>query len=704
MKRLLTVLLILVMLCTLFTGCEYLPEDISSVVVSVVDTIHTAVNGIISGSDSDESAHEHNFVLMDSDEPNCTTAGFKNYECSCGEVKEESIPALGHDITLEERVDPTCAQSGYEKYKCTRCSHESEETISPIGHTFSEEELEASRIAPCINTGCSVGRYEERDGKYTELIVYKFSADDEAAIESKHAEVSTLLAEAESYDPALHAYVEGSELAEAYALIEDKYEELYELIEYVVTQYQIAQVEYHVDMENTLAEENYSYISAYRTEWVAKFFEFSQPFYDSMYRDYFYYGMTEDEITEYLFESSAVSDEEYKKLVDRNTEIELAHNSIQDAATDSRVRDYYAEFVANNKRIAEIMGYDSYVEYAYANVYDRDYSPADVAAISAYVKEYISPIFLEIYDAYANIYVGNYYYGLYDSQIQDYEGSFFENAKTNRLLNDYIDLMAFTSNPDKQISFSDELNALMSNGNMFRGSYEGAYVTYLEGLNVPIAYFGAGYDSTFTVAHEFGHYMNEIYNANQFEQSFDLLEMHSQGNELLFLAYLEENMSAEDFYVFENYSLFNMMATALISLAVDTFEQAVYTGEYTGAYSNTIMEDGVIGANEYDLLFKGVLKDFGILGYLNDSYWRYVTIPAPCYYVSYSVSALSVLQLYADAGTESFESAKESYLKLFTYTDENPDMTTEQILEYAGMYSFNEEEMYVKIKEYFENN
>ena len=91
-----------------------------------------------------------------------------------------------------------------------------------------------------------------------------------------------------------------------------------------------------------------------------------------------------------------------------------------------------------------------------------------------------------------------------------------------------------------------------------------------------------------------------------------------------------------------------------------------------------------------------IVQDIGFGGY-----WRYVTISAPCYYVSYSISALSVLQLYADVEERGFEATKESYLKLFTYTDENIEMTTEEVLEYAGLHSFTEEELYVSIGEMF---
>ena len=248
----------------------------------------------------------------------------------------------------------------------------------------------------------------------------------------------------------------------------------------------------------------------------------------------------------------------------------------------------------------------------------------------------------------------------YYAQVQY---SFFDNYESNLHLNDYIDLLAFTSNPDKQISFSDELNNLVADGNLFRGRYTGAFVTSIYGLDIPVAYFGSGYDNPFTVAHEFGHYMNEIYNKGEYDQSFDLLEMHSQGNEILYLHYLDGKLTNKGYLLCENYNLLVMLDTIMTSLAVDAFEQAVYTDSYTGTYSAQIMADGTITTDEYDRLFQSILADFGAQDYMMAEYWRYVTITSPCYYVSYAVSALSVLQLYPMT-EEDYDNAIASYLSL----------------------------------------
>ena len=695
MKRLILITLVLSLLAVFFTGCEQLPDGVNDTFNSIKDS----VLGIFG------KGHEHEFTLVSEKDPTCIRAGVLYYECSCGEAKQEAGgAATGHNYDVDETVEATCHSEGSVKYKCANCGNTYTETSPATGEHVFDESVEASRLVVCVNSPCTAVKDREFENKYKDSIVYKFSDEDLDKFYAIHEEVKAIIDAADAYDPELHTFVEGSELHTQYLAMEAKYEELYDLLEYVVGQYQIAQVEYHMDMKNEEKKSNFDYISEMRVDLVADFYEFSKPIYDSMYRDYYYEGMSEEEIQEFLFDSDAVGNDEYKALSDRNTEIEIAFNDLFDPAKDPLVLELYAEFVSNNKRIAEIMGYDNYLEYAYENVYDRDYSYSDVKTICDYVKEYISPIYIDTYDSWNAITQSgvltqddiNAYY----NQVSD---SFFETYQSNKLLNDYIDLLILNADTENQMSFSDEFNKLMSDGNLFRGEYEGAYVTYLYGLNIPIAYFGPGYDTPFTVVHEFGHYMNSMYSDEKYNQSFDLLEMHSQGNEILYLSFLSDKMSRFGYQLCETYNLLVMLDTVVTALAVDTFEQAVYTGYYEGTNADVIMADGLIASDEYDLLFEGIIADFGATGYVSEEYWRYVTVLSPCYYVSYSVSALSVLQLYPMAA-EDFDGAKDAYLKLFTYvdnyTDEEDYITVEEVLEYAGLYSYTDEELYKSLYEY----
>ncbi|MBQ6431658.1 MAG: InlB B-repeat-containing protein, partial [Oscillospiraceae bacterium] len=84
----------------------------------------------------------HNWVLDSnaSTAATCTAAGNNVYECSlCGETKNETVAALGHDY-LYETIAPTCTEQGYTICTCSRCDYEDIPEYSvtaALGHDFS---------------------------------------------------------------------------------------------------------------------------------------------------------------------------------------------------------------------------------------------------------------------------------------------------------------------------------------------------------------------------------------------------------------------------------------------------------------------------------------------------------------------------------------------------------------------------------------
>ena len=679
MKKILALLITIAVSLSL-ASCSLLPEELQ-------DTI----NGLIGG-------HEHKYTISECT-ATCTEDGENVFTCSCGDSYTEPVAATGHDmqVNADASIAATCVKKGITYLKCSNCGKTESSNVPALGHSFGTP-AEPSRFAFCTREGCTNATPAfGNDGVYTETLTFAFNADNEAEIADKIQEIASILNNADKYDPQLHAYAEEGDLAAAYAAVDALHTELYDLVLYAVAQRQIAEIDYYCDMDNADLEERYSYMMDYYTVLIGDFYSLSQPFYDSCYREFYYYGMSEEEINAFLFDSNTLSNPEYTALKNRNNEIELAFLALSDRTTQE-VNNLYAEFVENNNKMAKLMGYDNYLEYAYENVYSREYSYTDVSEIVQYVKDYIVPVYTATFAKWKSLEATQNAVNEYYSQVSY---SFFQNVKSNTAFNNFIDIMAFTSNPDKAYSFSDVLNDLVSDGNLFRGDYEGAFVTSLSAFNLPVAYFGPGYDNPFTIAHEFGHYMNEIYNESEFEQSYDLLEMHSQGHEMLYLYYVKSQISAAGYEFVETYQILVALDTVMAALAVDTFEQAVYLNSYDGLGAEEIMADGKITADEYDALYSYILEDFGTSEYQSAEYWRHMTITSPCYYVSYAVSSLSVLQIYEMANTQSFDAAKESYLKLISYTDENPDMTIEEIMEYAGLHYFADEELYIALSQFF---
>ena len=705
MKKLIVFILSLAMMLSM-VGCQYLPEDAQSKLEDIKNGITDTVGGFIDSILGEDEECKHNFIVTSREDPTCDKDGLEKVICNlCAEKSERVIPALGHDMRDGGKTDPTCVLDGKQIYVCFKCGETTTETIDKLGHLMADIE-EVSRLVPCTRDGC--GFYEPmfpETGKYTEYLTFDFGDDEKAELDAKHNEMLAILEAAEAYDPAKHAYAESGELADSYANAEKVYEEYSDLIFAAQGQYSIAMTLYYCDMDNKELENTYNDMQTYYTELVANFYSLSEPWYNSMYREFFFYGATEEEIKAFLFESNAYADPEYGALKNRNDTIELEFLAMADPALNDNVLALYEEFVANGNRMAQILGYDNYLEYAYENVYGREYTYQDISSFTEYVREYIVPIYNALYAKWDKLRTeGQYQYDI-DTFYSVVDTDFFSDYAANKMLNDYFDDtgIGFTSNPDKQFSFSDELNGLVSNGNLFRGEYGGAYVSYIIDGGFPIAYFGEGYNNTTTVAHEFGHFMNGIYNGEEYSQSFDLLETHSQGNEMLYLYYIKGEVGSRAFELVETFQLLNMLYTVMNAVQVDCFEQAVYLNSYDGPNSDVIMADGKITADEYDLLYASLSEWLGIEeDYRVDEYWRYVTISSPCYYISYSISGINALQIYVLSNNTDFDTAMDSYLKLITYTDIDPEMTYEEVLLYAGLKSYNDEQTYISIGEFFE--
>ena len=68
-----------------------------------------------------------------------------------GDVKEESIPAAGHDYEVTDTTEAACTEDGKNTYTCKVCGDAYEEAIPATGHT--EGEWKVTREAGLFSTG-----------------------------------------------------------------------------------------------------------------------------------------------------------------------------------------------------------------------------------------------------------------------------------------------------------------------------------------------------------------------------------------------------------------------------------------------------------------------------------------------------------------------------------------------------------------------
>lgn len=369
----------------------------------------------------------------------------------------------------------------------------------------------------------------------------------------------------------------------------------------------------------------------------------------------------------------------------------------------------YEQLVNKNNQLAVLYGYDNYMTYSYKNVYNRNYTPTQTKAMSAFVKQYIVPLYTSInakFETAYNALDGN---DATDADINLYKGLMFDSLftkTTSKYFDEVKDAIDLISNYFKyldssnDVMFYDAVEDLFKNGNYFVGQVEGAFTYYMPQVGNTILYFdntdyGEGtyyYSNSFTFVHEFGHYYENVHNLTKSGErplSFDFCETQSQGNEMMFLAWLGSNTTASKGYNAVKYSqLANMLQTVLNATAIDEFEQAVYTGSYEG-YTT-------LNANNYQDLYDTICTKYGINDKENgNTYWMGVCFDNAAYYISYAMSALPSIEIYAKAVDKDggLDVARTAYLTLFT----NASTDYNTVLAAAGLHNAFEEALYTEL-------
>lgn len=556
----------------------------------------------------------------------------------------------------------------------------------------------------CTDPDCTVvGRYNSTDSA-KEKFVYTF---DETVKGNLDADYNKLIANLTA----------GSNFSE----FENLFEIFDEDVSHVVEQYQYAYVFYCTYNEESY-KVAYDFVSEYYNEMVSRYYGLFRTIYESPYKDSFFEGWTEEDIREALILSDSYGNSDYKEIKDQIDKLILEYDELMDKKASAKtIAEKYGELVKLNNQLASIAGYENYMEYAYASEYDRDYTPADVAAMRSNVKTQIVPVLTKImkfFDTFEFASSKDVNYIYYNSVTGASVFRTVKNSQTaSNFMGNYFKEMKL-ENGNQTIDFFETANKLFKEGNYYKGHEDGAYSYWIPNQETSILYFSNNvsngsysYQNIFTIVHEFGHYYNGVYN-NGISLSMDHKETQSQGDEMMFLAWLANNSPSNittGYKAVMNEQIANILSTIVVATAVDEFEQAAYTGLYNGkpvpTYANSTEVD-------YNKLFKMVIADYGgaLTGY--DTYWTYVVFDQAGYYISYAMSALPSVELYVNAMTD-FEAAKASYFKLFTFSDNTAFVETdedgyktvtatyEQILNYCGLKGPFQDELYTTISGYF---
>ena len=305
--------------------------------------------------------------------------------------------------------------------------------------------------------------------------------------------------------------------------------------------------------------------------------------------------------------------------------------------------DIYLRIVDAHKREAALKGYEFYDDYAYENVYQREYTPLDIREFHAAVKEYMVPVYKLILDLVNDLMDVEVYYGdftgdialdIMDPYIASLSGELYEAFTYMRVHGLYDSTDSDTKDGS---GFTDMLY-----------SYGAPFF-----FNSPTDTL---YDLT-TAVHEFGHYNNAYWMDDGWyhgDKDYDSCEVHSQALEMLFTEFYPEILGQDEGDFAAVFVLFQKIASILDGALYDELQQFVYENDgvtleqINEKYTELCKEYGMIDADETEIQY--------------DWYTVPHTFINPCYYISYAVSAVGAFEFWLKA-QEDYYAAVDDYLR-----------------------------------------
>ena len=560
------------------------------------------------------------------------------------------------------------------------------------------------KLVKCSVEGCDRYGRPDDDGSFAELIdEYKDFSGKKKEIFDFCDRFSDLLAKAPKYDHAKHAYKKGSKLEKESAEAVKMAEKLDEYYDYVRDVFNAVDLFYFSDVSEY--GDLYKEAEEFSDEFEKRYYELEIASYECAYREYLYpesEGWTEDVLSDEIEYAEVHSKDELIGLVDAIQDISYKIDQLPDTHSSDDVCDLYAQLIDANNEMARYLGYDDYYAYAMENEYGREYSIENIESFTELVKDDLVPLMWSYYMNYSE---------LPDQVEGDFKnsvlyGSFLDDPVACEALYGFLKRVEAVQ-PDGEISYYDSANDAFKHGNLVYSDsenvYKTAYTDYLYEKKTPMMFFSDMYSDVQSYVHEHGHYHAALTESAD-PVSYDFNEIQSQGAELLYTAYLEEFFDEKGEKGYKD-AVTEMIAfdllTVVYSLADDEFERALYSGDFDGINDpDKLLSDGVT-PDEYDYLYACILEGYDFE--YGDSYWRNTVTKSPCYYISYAVSMVTSLEIFAEAKNRGFDAGAAAYLGLFEcplddgYEDKELS-DIEYFCKYAGLGSPFEQASYNEIK------
>lgn len=304
----------------------------------------------------------------------------------------------------------------------------------------------------------------------------------------------------------------------------------------------------------------------------------------------------------------------------------------------------YLEMIDVRNQIARLNGYDNYAEYAYPEVYNRDYTLEDIAEFRAAVKEYLAPV----YHSYSN-------FVDYPDQSEMPEDVAYDGVGMFDTLFPYFAELSDELLESAQFTYEHKAYDVDPAPNKTGTAYSMMIPLY----NMPFYFSNASgsYRDLLTSIHELGHNNNAYWSPNDWNDpstDIDTAEVHSQALELLMIRFYPELFGSQADIVADNTAT-DILYSVIQGCMFD--ELQVY------AYSTPDVTIEMINQK-----YRQLAEEYGNVGASDPrpEMYGWFSIPhnfeLPMYYISYATSAAGAFAFWEEA-QEDYFGAVDHYLR-----------------------------------------
>ena len=328
-----------------------------------------------------------------------------------------------------------------------------------------------------------------------------------------------------------------------------------------------------------------------------------------------------------------------------------------------RLDDIYERMVAVRSRIAEKLGFDSYISYIYTRFGRYDYGPEDVKKFRGYVKDQIVPVCERLFKEQAES-LGLSAVTFYDEQLKHPDGNAAPTGTKGEMLKSAKEMYHELSKETGEF-FDFMLEHEMFDLDSKPGKQPGGYCSFLPGVKSPFIFanFNGTSADVDVLTHEMGHAF-EAYTASRIYPlssmtwaSSETNEIHSMSMEFLTYPWMEK-FFGDKVGLYRKDHLIQALEAVPFMVTVDEFQHRVFEEKPDAAGRKKIwheLEQTYMPWRDYD----------GNAFFEAGGYWmqRQHIFINPFYYVDYALAQMGAFHFYRMMD-EDPKTAWEEYYRL----------------------------------------